>query len=87
MHQIGDIAARAGVPASTIRYYEKEGVLPRAQRVNGRRAFDDDVVTALAVVGVAKQAGFTLEEIKTLLHGFSTLIALGNQHNSKRNFD
>ena len=69
--RIGEVAAQAGVPTSTIRYYEKRGVLPAAERVNGRRRYDSEVVIALAVVDLAKQAGFSLEEIKTLLYGFS----------------
>lgn len=68
---IGEVAAQAGIPTSTIRYYEKQGVLPPAERVNGRRRYDSDMATYLAVIDLAKQAGFSLEEIKTLLHGFS----------------
>lgn len=68
---IGEVAAQAGVPTSTIRYYEKQGVLPPAERVNGRRRYDSDMVIALAVINLAKQAGFSLDEIKTLLYGFS----------------
>ena len=68
---IGEVAARTGMPASTIRYYEQQGVLPAPARVSGRRRYDADAVTALAVVDLAKQAGFSLDEIKTLLHGFS----------------
>ncbi len=69
--RIGEVAAQAGVPTSTIRYYEKQGVLPPAERVNGRRRYDSDMVITLAVINLAKQAGFSLEEIKTLLYGFS----------------
>ena len=69
--RIGDVAARTGVPATTIRYYEKEGLLPAPERVSGRRVFDTEIIIALAVIELAKQAGFSLEEIKTLLYGFS----------------
>lgn len=68
---IGDVAARARVPATTIRYYEKRGVLAAPRRVSGQRRYDTDVVIILTVVNLAKQAGFSLDEIKTLLYGFS----------------
>ena len=69
--QIGEVAAQAGVPSSTIRYYEKKGLLPPPARVSGRRRYGPEVVIALAVIDLAKQAGFSLDEIKTLLYGFS----------------
>ncbi len=69
--RIGEVAAQASVNTSTIRYYEKHGVLPRPERVSGQRRYAFDVVIVLAVIDLAKQAGFSLEEIKTLLYGFS----------------
>ncbi len=68
---IGEVARRAGIRASALRYYESVGVLPAPRRVNGRRRYDDAVLELLAVVRVAQQAGFTMAEIRTLLHGFS----------------
>ena len=67
---IGAVAARAGVPASTIRYYEEIALLPRAQRVNGQRRYDGDVLPKLSIIRLAQEAGFTLDEIHTLLHEF-----------------
>lgn len=69
--EIGEVSSRTGVPASTIRFYERTGVLPSPPRVNGRRRYDAGILIALRVVVLAKQAGFTLDEVKTLLHGFS----------------
>jgi len=63
---IGEIAARAGVNTSHIRYYERVGVLPAADRVSGRRRYDEDVLHRLAIIDVAQRAGFTLEEIRDL---------------------
>jgi MerR family redox-sensitive transcriptional activator SoxR len=63
---IGDIAARAGVNASRIRYYERVGVLPAPERVAGQRRYDEQVLHRLAIVEVAQRAGLTLAEIRDL---------------------
>ena len=57
---IGDVSRRTGVPASTLRYYEDEGLLPRPARASGRRVFDDRTLAQIAVVRLAKHAGFAL---------------------------
>jgi len=67
---IGGVARRAGVRPSAIRYYESVGLLASPPRVGGRRRYDPRVLRQLAVIGVAQQAGFTIAEIKILLHGF-----------------
>ena len=63
---IGEAAARAGVNASQIRFYERAGVLPTPERVGGQRRYDEDVLHRLAIIDVAKRAGLTLEEIRSL---------------------
>ena len=72
---IGEVARRAGVRPSALRYYEGVGVLPAPERDNGRRRYDEEVLhevlDRMAVVRVAQQAGFTISEIGTLLDGFS----------------
>jgi len=68
---IGEVARRAGVRASAIRYYEEAGLLEEPERVGGKRRYDEEVLRRLALIGGAKRAGFTLGEIRTLLHGFS----------------
>jgi MerR family redox-sensitive transcriptional activator SoxR len=68
--KIGEIARRAGVRASAIRFYEKAGLLPTAARQNGQRFFTSDVELQLAVIEIARKAGFTIAEIKLLFHGF-----------------
>src|SRR5215216_64496 len=71
---IGQVASRAGVRPSALRYYEGAGLLPAPERTNGRRRYDGEVLREvldrLAVVRVAKQAGFTISEIRRLLDGF-----------------
>jgi MerR family transcriptional regulator, redox-sensitive transcriptional activator SoxR len=66
---IGEVARRAGLATSAIRYYERAGVLPPAERVGGRRRYRPEAVRRLAVIGIAQQAGFTLAEIRELLDG------------------
>lgn len=72
---IGEVARRADVRTSALRYYERVGVLPGPGRVNGRRRYNGEVLREvldrLAVVRVAQQAGFTIAEIRELLDGFS----------------
>jgi MerR family transcriptional regulator, redox-sensitive transcriptional activator SoxR len=68
---IGEVARRAGIRPSALRYYESIGLLPAPRRVNGRRRYDESTVQMLKVVQLAQQAGFTVAEIQTLLHGFA----------------
>lgn len=67
---IGEVARQAGIRPSAIRYYEEIGVLPRPERVGGQRRYDHDVVTRLAVVRMAQEAGFTIEDVSQLVAGF-----------------
>jgi MerR family redox-sensitive transcriptional activator SoxR len=67
---IGEVAARAGIRPSAIRYYESIGVLPEPRRIGGQRRYEPAVLTRLAVVRMAQEAGFTVAEIVTLFHGF-----------------
>jgi MerR family transcriptional regulator, copper efflux regulator len=65
---IGAVAKRAGVPIDTIRYYEREGLLPEPlRRASGYRSYNDTAVSRLRFIRRAKDLGFTLEEIRDLL--------------------
>jgi MerR family redox-sensitive transcriptional activator SoxR len=64
---IGEVARRAGLNTSAIRYYEARGVLPEPERESGRRRYTEETLRRLHVIEVAKQAGFTLDEARTLL--------------------
>ena len=68
---IGDVARRAGVRSSAIRFYERSGVLPPARRASGQRRYDQAVLKQLAVVTLAREAGFTIREIRALFRDFS----------------
>ena len=71
MLAIGEVARRAGIAASAIRYYERQGLVPRADRRGGKRVYGEDILDRLALIGVAKAAGFRVSEIQTLLRGFA----------------
>jgi DNA-binding transcriptional MerR regulator len=64
---IGDVAERAGMSASRIRYYERRGLLPEPERAAGKRRYTEDVFRRLAIIDAAQRVGFTLEEIRDLL--------------------
>ncbi|HUA06520.1 MAG TPA: MerR family transcriptional regulator [Solirubrobacteraceae bacterium] len=64
---IGDVAARAGMTASRIRYYETRGLLPEPERAAGKRRYGEEVFRRLEIIDAAQRVGFTLEEIRDLL--------------------
>lgn len=66
---IGEVAAHVGVATSTIRYYEKVGLLQPADRVNGQRRFTVAVLHQLRLIKQCQSAGLTLLEIQLLLKG------------------
>jgi MerR family transcriptional regulator, redox-sensitive transcriptional activator SoxR len=65
---IGQIAKRAGLNTSAIRYYEAKGLLPEPMRIGGQRRYRDDTLARLGVIDVAKRAGFSLDDIRVLLN-------------------
>ena len=65
---IGRVARAAGIAIDTIRYYEREGLLPvPARRLSGYRDYTPDAVTRLRFIRRAKELGFSLPEIRELL--------------------
>ena len=66
--QIGQLAQHAGVPIDTVRYYERQGILPPPQRqASGYRHYRSDDVARLRFVRRAKALGFSLAEVRELL--------------------
>jgi MerR family redox-sensitive transcriptional activator SoxR len=66
---IGEVAKRAGLRTSAIRYYERLGLLPAPARASGRRVYRADVLLRLTVIRFARDSGFTLGEIRKLFAG------------------
>jgi MerR family transcriptional regulator, redox-sensitive transcriptional activator SoxR len=64
---IGEVAARAGVPASTLRYYEREGLISADRSEGGQRRFAREMLRRVAFVRAAQRVGLSLEEIKEAL--------------------
>lgn len=66
---IGALAARTGVTAETIRYYEREGVIPRAERRGSGqyRRYTTGDAERLRFVRRARDLGFSLDEVRELL--------------------
>ena len=60
---IGEVVRQSGVPASTLRFYEQKGLVAAVGRRGLRRLFDPSVLERLALISLAQQAGFTLDEI------------------------
>lgn len=64
---IGDIAARAGVSTSSIRYYERRGLLTPDARVSGQRRYRAASLRRLVFIGMLQDAGLSLDEIGEIL--------------------
>jgi DNA-binding transcriptional MerR regulator len=63
---IAEVSRRAGVPASTLRFYEEIGLIASIGRRGLRRQFDARVLERLALIALGRAAGFSLEEITTM---------------------
>jgi DNA-binding transcriptional MerR regulator len=64
---IGEVARRAGVATSTIRYYERRGLLAADARQSGQRRFRGDTLRRLVFIGMLQDAGLSLDEIADVL--------------------
>ena len=65
MYTVGEMAKMLGVPASTLRYYDKEGLLPFVERsAGGIRMFRESDLEWLRVIGCMKKAGMSLRDIR-----------------------
>ncbi|MEU2541254.1 helix-turn-helix domain-containing protein [Streptomyces iakyrus] len=60
---IAEVAHRAGVPASTLRFYEEKGLIASTGRRGLRRQYDPGVLERLALIALGRTAGFSLDEI------------------------
>ena len=64
---IGDVAARSGLPPKTIRYYEDIGLVKPPRSENGYRTFREQELHKLAFLGRARALGFSIEDCRALL--------------------
>ena len=64
---IADVAKRTGIPASTLRYYEKKGLVQSLSAHGQRRQFAASVIDRLALIALGQAAGFSLEEVASML--------------------
>ncbi|RFU44283.1 MerR family transcriptional regulator [Paraburkholderia sp. DHOC27] len=66
--KIGELAERTGLTTSRIRFYERIGLLKSVERQNnGYRSYPDDAVLVLKLIATGQSAGFSLDELRTLL--------------------
>ncbi|MFI7864224.1 MerR family transcriptional regulator [Ectopseudomonas khazarica] len=66
--KIGELATRTGLAASRIRFYESIGLLKLVERqANGYRSYPEEAVLVLNLITTAQQAGFSLDELRSLL--------------------
>lgn len=67
--RIGELAKQSGIPASTIRFYEEQGLLPRADRtLSGYRVYTLSTLEKLQLIKFAQKLGFSLQELPKLLN-------------------
>lgn len=64
---IGEVAKQSGLPASALRFYEQQGLIQSIGRQGLRRQYAESVVERLALIALARNAGFSLEEIAAML--------------------
>ncbi len=65
---IGTLAAAGGVGVETVRFYQRKGLLEQPTRESGIRRYGSEDLRRLRFIKQAQTAGFTLQEIKELLH-------------------
>ena len=68
MQSIGEAAKLSGINIETIRYYEREGIVPAADRsANGRRLYDVAAIARLRFIRRCRDLGFPISDVRALL--------------------
>lgn len=67
MYTIGQVAEMFGLPVSTLRYYDKQGLFPELERTSGIRRFSDTELEALRVIECLKKAGMEIKDIRLFM--------------------
>jgi len=75
--KIGELARRAGLNPSAVRYYENRGLLAAPYRTGGERRYPDETLHRVLLIRFARDMGFTLGEIKIFLNGLRETAPVG----------
>ena len=67
MYSIGQVAEMFGLPISTLRYYDKQGLFPNMERASGIRRFSEQEIEALRVIECLKKAGMEIKDIRQFM--------------------
>jgi DNA-binding transcriptional MerR regulator len=78
--KIGEVTEATGVPASAIRFYESQGILPPPVRKNGIRQYDARIVEQLRVLRFFRSAGMSTEAIASIFADGTTAAKTRNRH-------
>ena len=83
--KVGDVAMRAGVNLQTIRFYEREGLLPKPPRTaSGYRSYQQSDLERVIFIRRNQQLGFTLAEIRQLTELHGVLASMGPKRFRRR---
>ena len=64
---IGEVAAATGLRTSAIRYYEDAGILPKPERVSGKRRYNGDTIDRITLIRFCRRLGMSLKDVRGLL--------------------
>ena len=67
MYTIGQVSKMFGLPVSTLRYYDKEGLFPKLERSNGIRRFSERELETLRVIECLKKSGMEIKDIRQFM--------------------
>lgn len=67
MYSIGEVSKMFGLPVSTLRYYDKEGLFPDMERVSGIRRFGEKELETLRVIECLKKSGMGIRDIRKFM--------------------
>lgn len=67
MYTIGQVSEMFGLPVSTLRYYDKQGLFPGMERVSGIRKFSDKELEALRIIECLKRSGLEIKDIRQFM--------------------
>lgn len=67
MYTIGEVSKLFGIPISTLRFYDKEGLFPYIQRISGIRRFSETELETLRVINCLKRSGLEIKDINQFM--------------------